>query len=282
MKKLILLVLVISISLVFCSNNTSPNYSGIEKIIVLSPEIGEIICSLDGEDKIKAVIQECDYPPLLKDKPKIGSFSSPDIERIISLEPDLVILSGLEQEVVKTRLKNLNIRVCQFFPNSVDSLLNTIEKVGEIVNNKGGADSLINYFYKEINQLVLPSNKPNVYFEVYKNPLMTVSDDSFVGDVIETSGGNNIFSNLPRNYCRISPEKIVEANPDIMIISYPGSDKQQIKSRLGWEEINAIAYNRIYTESDIKMETIVRAGPRTIQGIITLNSIFNEFKNDEQ
>jgi iron complex transport system substrate-binding protein len=248
------------------------------KIVVLSPEIAEIICALGGEAHIIATTNECDFPPSLQKKPKVGSFSSPNIEAIVALEPDMVFVSSLEQEVVKNNLKKLGLTVYQFYPQSVEELLRVIKKTGNLIGKPKEAESLIQEFHITLSTITLPAKPPKVYVEIYNNPLMTASSKSFIGDLIHKSGGENIFPELPRDYCRVTPESVVAQDPDIIIVTYPGITKEDILKRAGWEQIGAVRNGRIYTQENFDMELIVRAGPRSVQGIKILSQIFQDYK----
>ena len=276
MKKVTFLILVI-MSLLSCSKVEKGISVTKPGLIILSPEIAEIVCALGGEKNIIAVTNECDYPEILKSKERVGSFSSPNIEKIVALHPDMIFLSGLEQEVIKSRLNKLSLPVYQFYPKSINDLLKTFEEIGILLCKENSASELIKNFQKELDAISIPKIKPKVYVEIYNKPLMTVSSNSFIGDLIEKSGGENIFQNLPRDYCRISAESVVERNPDIIIITYTGITKSEIQNRLGWENVIAIKNNRIYTTEDIDANLIVRAGPRIIKGIKILSKIFQEF-----
>ena len=276
MKKSILLLL-IAIIIVCCSKTETEIITLKPGLIILSPEIAEIVCALGGERNILAVTNECDYPEILKSKEKVGSFSSPNIEKIVALHPDMIFLSGLEQEVIKSRLNKLNLPVYQFYPKSINDLLKTFEEIGILLGKENSASEFIKNFQKELDAISIPKIKPKVYVEIYNNPLMTVSTNSFVGDIIEKSGGKNIFQNLPRDYCRVSAESIVEKNPDIIIVTYEGISMLEIKERLGWENVSAIKNNHVYTTDDVDANLIVRAGPRSIKGIKILSKIFQKF-----
>ena len=276
MKKVTFLILVI-MSLLSCSKVEKGISVTKPGLIILSPEIAEIVCALGGEKNIIAVTNECDYPEILKSKEKVGSFSCPNIEKIVALHPDMIFLSGLEQEVIKSRLNKLSLPVYQFYPKSINDLLKTFEEIGILLGKENSALEIIRNYKKELNAIPMPATKPKVYVEIYNKPLMTVSSNSFIGDLIEKSGGENIFQNLPRDYCRISAESVVERNPDIIIITYTGITKSEIQNRLGWENVIAIKNNRIYTTEDIDANLIVRAGPRIIKGIKILSKIFQEF-----
>jgi iron complex transport system substrate-binding protein len=115
-----------------------------------------------------------------------------------------------------------------------------------------------------------------VYIEIYGEPLMSVSDSSFVGQLLQAAGGKNIFSTLPRDYSRISPEKVIAADPQIIITTYPGVTKAQIAARKGWQNISAVQNGRIYTIQDIDPDIILRASPRFVQGIAKLQELIHE------
>jgi len=256
-----------------CSTQEQNIDSTEQSIIILSPEIAEIVCALGAEQSIIGITQECDYPPSLRKKPIVGSFSSPNVERIVQSRPDLVLLSGMEQDMIKHSLENLDIEVYQYFPNSLDSLYQTIISIGSLLDLSNRADSLVHYMKNEINSLPPHNHFTSIFVEIYHSPLMTVSDNSFVGDVLDHAGLTNIFPDLPREYCAVSSEKIVEMNPDIILITYPGVSSQDVKERLGWNVISAVQKDQIYTVEDINPDIILRAGPRISEGIQRLSQI---------
>jgi len=114
---------------------------------------------------------------------------------------------------------------------------------------------------------------PKVYLEIYREPLMSVSDKSFVGELIELAGGDNIFSDLERDYSRVKAEDIIRAKPDIMIC-YSRDSRENISKRMGWKDIPALKDNKIYFESDINPDWLLRAGPRCVLGAKRLQEIF--------
>jgi len=229
----ILLILV----LISC-NQTSNSPKG---IIITSPEIAELAAHIAPETII-AVTNECNYPPLLKSLPKVGKFGEINLEEIIKLNPEAVITTGMEQEIVTEKLKKLGIKTIPMYLTSVTSMPDKINDLAKILNKpeKGKvlSDSLKNLI-KEL-EINIPLHKPTIYIEIYHEPIMTVSDESLVGDVVRLSGVKNIFPELPREYCRINQEEVVEANPDIILITYEGITAEDIANRKGWQNINAV------------------------------------------
>ena len=271
MKKCILLFVLILI--VSCSAPIEKADAPDPQIVVLSPELAEIVCALGAEEHIIGITQECNYPNALHKKNSVGSFSAPNIEKIVTLEPDAVLLTGMEQEIFKHKLQNLNIPVRQFYPSSIDALYETISELGQFLHREDKADSLIQYMQNVIISITQSKENPTIYIEIYNKPLMTASSGSFVGDVIKQAGLINIFPKLPREYCAVSSERIVELNPDIILITYPGVIKKDIKERLGWSTISAIKNDRVFTTENIDPDIILRAGPRIVHGIQKLSQL---------
>jgi iron complex transport system substrate-binding protein len=248
------------------------------RIVVTSPEIAEIVCALDAGEFIVGLTQECDYPTYLEEVEKVGSFGNVSFEAIISIQPTHVFISGLEQAHLKSKLQKISLPVYEFYPQSVASFLSTIAQLGELLNKESRARVVQDSLRNELAQLARsqPANSPRVYIEIYQNPIMSVSRDSFVGELVHLAGGENIFDSLPREYSRISPERVVEADPEVIIITYPGGSKEQMKNRRGWEVISAVRHERIYTVNDIDADIILRASPRLIDGIKALRELIYE------
>lgn len=266
------------ILLLMCSCTTKIPTETAEKYIVTSPEIAEIICLLESGDKIIGVTAECDYPAYLQKRQIVGNFGKVNIEKIIELNPSIVFTAGLEQEILALELSKLNIKTNKIHVNSIENLYYSILEIGKRINKKKRASFIIDSLKIEMQNIPRFRDKTRVYLEIYSDPIMSVSDSSFVGKIVEFAGANNIFASLPRDYSRIDPENVILANPQIIILTYPGVSKQNIKDRKGWEVISAIKNDRIYSIDEINPDLILRATPRFIAGIKMLQRIFYETK----
>ncbi len=270
------LVVVLLILLVSCKKQEQVR-SGL-KIVVLSPEVGEIIASLGATDLLVGRTQECDYPEELLKVPVVGNFGAINREKVIALKPDLVFTSALEQDAIAQELQKVGIKVQQIYPKKLDDLPVIIRQIGDLIGKGQEASALSDSIATAIAEVRSKSANifhPRVYVEIYRNPLMSVSDESFVGDVIESAGGDNIFSKLERDYARVDPEDVILAKPDI-IICYSQDTLEGISSRKGWSNIPAVKNKRIYFEKDINPDLIQQATPRTVQGLRLLYAIFSE------
>ncbi|MEN6445136.1 MAG: helical backbone metal receptor [Candidatus Cloacimonas sp.] len=281
MKKLLLVTVIFAVLFSFSCHRTGKKVP--QGIVVLSPEVAEIICALDAENDITGITAECNYPPSLKGKKSVGSFSGIDTEAIISLNPKHIFCSALEQEKIASDLKNLGYPVEIIYPKNISEMLSDIEKIGMLIDRKEQATQLIQRLKQEtasIQENAKNKTRPKVYLEIYRNPLMSVSDSSFAGELIETAGGNNIFTTLERDYARVKSEDVITANPDI-IICYSQDTLENIINRKGWQNIPAIKNRRIYFEKDINPDLIQRATPRCIEGMKELARIFDSWRKEQ-
>ena len=252
-----------------------------DRFVVLSPEIAEILSFLGVQDKIVGVTAECDYPAELQSKIIVGNFGQVSLEKIIGLNPTIVFTTSLEQSEITEQLSKLNIKTVQLYPKNSTELINVIDTLGVICNKIAKADSLGKYIkenflnFREIAKH--RENKPRVFIEIYGDPIMSASEDAYLGQLLNYAGAENIFPKLIRDYARVSAEDVVKLNPEIIILTYPGISAHDIKSRKGWSDISAVQNDRIYTIEEINPDLLLRASPRNIEGIKNLIRIlYNE------
>ncbi len=278
MKKYALLLILIIIVLTGCSKDESKIG---ERYIITSPEIAEIVCFLQGSENIVGVTIECDYPAELQEIEKVGNFGKVDFEKIISLQPTIVFTSGLEQELLTSELGKLQIPTAQFYPKSISDMISSIREIGKLIGVEERANFVADSLQIEIAKIEanVGDKKPKVYVEIYNNPIMSVSDRSFVGEVVQKAGGDNIFAELPRDYSRVNAEEVIKADPEIILLTCPPEiTANHIKIRKGWEVISAIKNDRIYTALDVNPDLIIRATPRVVEGLKLLQKIFKDEK----
>ena len=254
-----------------------------KRIISLTPATTEILFALGLGDEIIAVSSYCTWPLGAKKKEKVGSFSSPNIEKIITLKPDLVFVTGMEQAHLMAILSSLNIKYISVDPKNIDELVDSIKEIGAVTGktdqaaavNKNIKDALTK-IGKSVSR-TRPSQRPKIYMEIWYDPIMSPGKGSFVDDMIRQAGGINMTSDLRRSYSRIDPEEVIFRNPDRIILAYMKSDSwvnENFSKRLGWENVKAVRADKIFI--GINPDIILRPGPRVAQGLIELNERFYE------
>lgn len=244
-----------------------------ERIISFGPSITEILFALDLDDNIVGVSDFCDYPEAAQTKQKVGNNFSPSIERIVELEPDLVMT--VEHEQFNKELEGLGIAYIVLDPEDVASILDTIRLAGEITGRAKEGNRLADSIDKVISDIstsVKGTSRPTVFFMVDgtdPNMPWTTGGNSFINDVITIAGGENIASDVVDDYTQISIEKIVAEDPDIIIIQTmtggtPTVAVDVLEQHPIWQELQAVKDGNIYL---VNGDIVSRPGPRIVQGL---------------
>ena len=245
-----------------------------QRIISLAPANTEILFALGLGEKIVGVTSYCNYPEEALEKEQVGGFSTPDIEKIIALEPDVVFAAPIHEAEIIPQLENLRIKAVALAPTTVNETYDTIELVGLVTGVQETATSLIEDMRSSINSVTsLVANlsdqeRPNVFYIVWHDPLMTAGYDTLQGQLIELAGGNNIFDDLT-SYPTVSLETVLDREPDIIIAGTSmGSGENaplewaQEESRL--QETEALQEGKVFS---INTDLTGRFGPRIVDAL---------------
>ncbi len=244
-----------------------------DTIVSLSPSHTEILFALDLNDRIVGVTDYCDYPQAALAKSKIGGFSTPSIEKIIGLQPDLVLAGDMHHQVV-TALEAAHVKVLVFCPNTMEEIFSTISQIGQAVGEEEAASRLLAGLQQRVDVITekvaqFQGPKPQVFYEVWHEPLMSAADNTLIGELIRLSGGVNIIGSSRDLYPKISEEVILEKNPQVMIHSYGHGSSETLSAetvgqRKGWEHLSFVQNGRI---ASLEANLIDRAGPRIVDGL---------------
>lgn len=244
------------------------------RIVSLAPATTEILFALGLDDQIVGVSSYCNYPPQAQLKEKVGSFSSPSMEKILSLKPDIVFCTGLEQAPAVRELKNLNLKVYVSNPANLEELFKSIENIGSLTHKEKEARALINKMKSDIAEVklavsaIIPQGKKQkVFVEIWSDPLTTAGEGSFIDELITLAGGINIAHDTRRPYSYFSAEEIIKRNPDCIILGYMQEEApaRAMERLMGWKDISAVKNNRVY--NDINPDLFLRPGPRLTEGL---------------
>lgn len=238
-----------------------------EKIISLSPATTEIIFALGLGDKVVGNTDYCDYPEEANTKDKIGGFENPNLELILSKEPDIVFTAaGIQEEVIK-KLEEVNITVVCLDAETIEQVMDNILLVGKITGTDSQAEEIVNDI-KERMDIVIQAVKgkpmPSVFFEVWDDPLMTAGSGSFIDSLINLAGGKNVASEMTEKYANYSLEKLLEADPDYYLLNNHAHRPEEVKERNSFKELKAVQENRVFAIED---DLVTLPGPRIIEGL---------------
>ena len=243
------------------------------RIVCLSAEHVEICYALGAGERVVGVPGTAHRPPEGRDKPRVGGFTTFRVDRILALEPDLVLAFSDLQADVTAELIRAGLPVFCTNPRSIDEILQSILMVGGLLGAEEAARALAADMHDEINQVrefsTMWPDRPRVYFEEWHEPL--IAGIRWVSEVIELAGGRDVFAEL-RDH-RSARERVVDAaevarrDPQIILASWCGKpvDVAAIAARPGWEGISAVRQGQIH---ELDGADVLSPGPSLMIGLL--------------
>lgn len=256
-----------------------------ERIVCLTTETTEVLYLLGAQDRIVGISGYTTRPAIARrEKLKVSAFTSAKIDKILDLQPDLVLTCTDLQADIAASLIKAGIEVHAFNQRSVVQILNMISTLGALVGSSDKAVRLIAELENTIASVretatYLPA-KPKIYFEEWDEPM--ISGIRWVSELIEMAGGEDCFADLSvhtsaKDRIIASTNLVIERKPDIIIGSWCGKKFQpeQVMARLGWAAIPAVKNGFVH---EIKSADILQPGPSVItHGLKQLQSIIQQW-----
>ena len=237
-----------------------------ERIISLAPSNTEILFALGLGDRVVGVTMYCDYPPEAQDKEKVGDYYGPDIEKIIALQPDLVLATDFHRFDLIPALEQQGVAVFAVAPQTLDDVLESIQKIGQIADKEAEALELVDRMTSKIEEIEEQTKeleeKPRVFYMTWQDPMWTIGRATWIDDLINISGGVNIFSQYFESGAMVEIEWVILLNPEIIITSEWSYEWALNATELA--STNASQTGRIYTFDD---DLAQRPGPRLVEGL---------------
>lgn len=251
------------------------------RIVCLTDETAETLYLLGEQDRIVGVSGFSTRPPEVRKKPRVSAFSSARYEKILELEPDLVLTFSDVQAEIAGELVRRGATVFSFNQRTIAGILDMIGVLARIVGRESAGRELIAQFVQGLDEIGESARrfprKPRVFFEEWNDPI--ISGIGWVEELIAVAGGEPIFPEL-RGQSKakdrvVDPAEVMARNPDVIIGSWCGKkvNKQAIASRPGWDATNAVRDGHIY---EIKSANILQPGPAALSdGVRQLHEILS-------
>ncbi len=204
------------------------------KIISLVPSITELLFDLQLEEKIVGVTKYCIHPKKAQNKIIIGGTKKADIKIIEKLNPDIIFAEKSENNKINILKIAENFNVFVFDILCFDNAIKMIGKIGDITNKKAQARIICDKIFRSFIKLDINFQGKTVFFPVWKNPYITINNNTFINSMLEIIGLKNIFATKQKNYPTVSDKEIKSLSPDFIFLpSEPYNFSQKDKNEIG-------------------------------------------------
>jgi len=245
-----------------------------QRIISLAPSNTEILFALGLGDKVVGVSDYCNYPSEVQEKPSIGGFSTPNIEEVVALSPDLILATSIHEKRIIPQLEEKGMTVFALTPKTLDEVLEAITLAGEITGKEERASGLVAQMRNRIKAVtdktdsLSQEQRLRVFYLTWHDPLMTCGAGTHHDELIRLAGGTNIARELT-GYADISLEAVIQANPEVIIAGVgmgTGKDLsfQYVRTESRLRNVDARINHRVYS---INIDLVGRPGPRIIDAL---------------
>jgi iron complex transport system substrate-binding protein len=253
------------------------------RVVCLTAETAEIAYLVGAGDRVVGVPGTARRPEAVREKARVGGFTSFRLDRIQALEPDLVLgFSDLQKDVVRD-LVGAGVTVLCTNQRSFDDVLRAILLIGGALGCEAAARGLVQDMSDEVRQVreysaVWP-DRPRVYFEEWPDPL--IAGIRWVSELIEIAGGRDVFAELraaPAAQGRVvAPEAVIERDPEIILASWCGKpvDPAAIAARPGWYRVSAVRQRQIHA---LEGEDVLAPGPSLMVGLRRIHELIQGFR----
>lgn len=245
------------------------------RVVSLAPSLTETSFEVGGGGSLVGVTRFSTFPAAAAKLPKVGSYVSPDIEKIVKLRPQLclAIRDGNPKRTVE-RLESLGIPVYVFDPKNLEEVVDTVVRLGEIYRTEAKAKALADSYRQRLTRTAgliagLQGPRPRVFFQIDVQPICSAGSDTFLDQLLARAGAVNLAAGRS-GYPRYSWEELLALQPDVVILASMGgghTDQELRDHWLAWPQIPAVRNGRLYV---VDADLFDRPSPRLIDALETL------------
>jgi iron complex transport system substrate-binding protein len=250
-----------------------------QTIISLTPASTEILFAIGAGERVVATDESSDFPEEAVSLPDVATFSSVDVEKVVALEPDLVVAGGLGFTPADaiTRLRDLDVAVVVLYAPSVEGVLKDVDLLGSATGRSEAAKTLTAGMRSEMDAisaaLASRSPKPRVLYDVgyddTTGAIYAPAEDSFLAEMVTAAGGDVITTGDPNTY-ELPLETLIDKDPQLIVLGtnpFYSPTPDSVAARRGWDALTAVRNGDIRPVPDIE---ITRPGPRLPIGLRAL------------
>jgi iron complex transport system substrate-binding protein len=239
-----------------------------KRIVSLAPHMTETLFAAGAGAQIVGTVDYSDYPEAAKKIPRVGGYSRFDMEAVAALKPDLIVgwqSGNAAAHLEKFRSLGYTMYISQ--PNHIEDVASEIERLGTLAGTSATANAEAKRFRDKLAALRAQySGKATVrtFYQIWKQPLMTVGKNQIISDAIRLCGGDNVFGKLEQMAPTVTVEAVIAANPETIIASGMGDSRPEwLDDWKKWTSIEAVKRDNLFF---VPPELIQRHTPRLLEG----------------
>lgn len=235
------------------------------RIVSFAPHVTELLFAIGAGKRIVGVVKHSDYPEEAKKIPEIGMNRAADLERIVALQPDLII-AWLHASSMKQldRLRSVGIPVYYSNPETLEGIARDAERLAILAGTTDEAKEWLRSFRQRHDRLLSTySRRPKVavFYQMWIRPMYTLNDKHFVSNLLTSCGAANVFGTLPVVAPVVNVEAVLKANPQAIIGAVPLED---LRAQWGeWKDLDAARMGNLFS---VNADLTHRSGPRAMDG----------------
>ncbi len=238
-----------------------------QRIVSLAPGLTELVFSIGAGNRLVSVDRFSNYPPAVRELPRVGSATHVDLERLLAARPDLVLLwqSGSPPRLV-ARLRATGIAVFVSEPKRLDDIALTMERLGRLTGHENAAQDAAAEFRRRQKNLgkEFGRRQPlSVFYQVWGEPLITVNGTQFISEVISLCGGRNVFADLANSAPHVSVESVLARDPQIMVAGRSSGDDAPLARWGVWPQLRAVRNRHLFY---VPADLLQRPSARLLDG----------------
>lgn len=224
------------------------------RVVSLAPSLSEIVVELDSADLLVGVLDAGERPAAIAHVPSVGRYGQLDMERLLSLKPDLLLLwPGSVGPAQRDQLKHLNIPTYVAEPHSLEQLSAQIESIASQLGRPERGVKLAADLRKRLNELRQRYRRDvplKVFYQVWDQPLYTVGGGQIISDALQVCGARNVFGDLSLPAPQVSIEAVLQRDPEVIL----AGDQAQLDAWKAWPQVAAVAHGQLLLVSDKGLE----------------------------
>ena len=206
----------------------------VERVVSLAPSLSEIVAELGAADLLVGVLDGGERPPALAKLPSVGHYGQLDMERLLSLKPDLILLwPGSVGPAQREQLQRLNIPVYVAEPHSLEQLTTQVQAIAEQLGRPQAGRMLADKLRQrlvELRQRYRRTEPLRAFYQVWNQPLYTVGGGQIISDALQVCGARNVFDDLKLPAPQVSVESVLQRNPEVILVG----DQAQMDAWKAW------------------------------------------------